>query len=102
LQEIYMVYFTPLVLIFQIGKLASILVSRYDVSTLNRALTYSSDTIRVFLYNADVPLREDVKNKMEKLFDYNKVRFQNNFFHILPLVVMAASLSSAISWIILT
>jgi len=93
-QEIYIKYSIPLTLVFKDGKLTSIIVSRYDASTLDRALAQSDNAAKVFLYYRDaVSLNEEAKIKIEELFK-DRIKLQPDFFHILPLIIAAASVDA--------
>ncbi|MEM3645051.1 MAG: cytochrome c biogenesis protein CcdA [Candidatus Bathyarchaeia archaeon] len=95
-QEIYIQYLTPLTLIFRDGRLMAMVISRYDENTLEQALTHSSsgNKTKVFLSGGSTELlKDEARTKLEELFK-NKIRYQVNFFHILPIIVIAASLDA--------
>lgn len=95
-QEIYVRYSTPLILVFQGGRLMSIVILRYDASTLDKALEHSDDAAKVFLYyhyEDAVLLSEDARIKIEELFR-NRIKSQSSFFHTLPLIIAAASVDA--------
>lgn len=95
-QEIYVRYSTPLILIFQDGRLTSIVILRCDASTLDKALAHSDDAAKVFLhyhYEDDVLLSEEARIKIEELFR-NRIKSQTSFFHIVPLIIAAASVDA--------
>ncbi|MEM2960889.1 MAG: hypothetical protein QXU67_04730, partial [Candidatus Bathyarchaeia archaeon] len=95
-REIYVRYATPLILVFQGGRLTSIVILRYDASTLDKALAHSDDAAKVFLhyhYEDAVLLSEDARIKIEELFR-NRIKPQTSFFHTLPLIIAAASVDA--------
>jgi cytochrome c biogenesis protein CcdA len=89
-REIYIKYSIPLILVFKDERLTSIIVLRYDASTLDKALAYSDNATKVFLHYGDpVLLKEEAKMKIEELFK-DRIKLQVGFFHILPFIIAAA------------
>ncbi|MEM2513541.1 MAG: hypothetical protein QXU81_04400 [Candidatus Bathyarchaeia archaeon] len=93
-QEIYIRYSIPLTLVFQNGELMAIVISRYDENTLEQALTYSGNATKIFLSNGSTDLlKDEARTKLNELFK-NKIKSQTSFLHLLPIIIMAASVDA--------
>ncbi|MCX8170582.1 MAG: hypothetical protein N3E47_01225 [Candidatus Bathyarchaeota archaeon] len=90
-RDIYVEYSSPLLLLFQGGRLKAIVISAFDQTLFDRILNQPEDTAILSLRNESsiIKLNEDVRTQIENLFR-EKGKPHKNIFQVLPLIIIAA------------
>jgi len=94
-EEIYLLYSSPLILFFRDERLTAITIASSNHDTLDQALASSRDNVKVFIRDGTVTsIDEEARAQIENLFNERRTKPHVDVLHLLPLIIMAASVDA--------
>jgi len=94
-KEIYLRYSRPLILFFRNKRLRAITIASSNHDTLDQALVSSGEHVKVFMRDGTVTsIDEEARSQIELLFNERHAKPYVEVFHLLPLIIMTASVDA--------